>query len=186
MIRLRAGRRRRLTPARASGGAGETFRRIRYREAPPSGRTLGRPPAASAPSLRRGRLGRSPFRLDRAERERGAASLEMVIIFPIVLLVSLAAVQAGLWMYARSLCLAAAQEGALVGAAIDSSPAQAERAAVVFLEEAAPRFAQVPVVDVARGFEQVSVTVTARIPTVLPGFLDQVEQTAALPVERYT
>jgi Flp pilus assembly protein TadG len=110
----------------------------------------------------------------------------MVIIFPIVLLVSLAAVQAGLWMYARSLCLAAAQEGALVGATLGSSPAQAERAAVAFIEDAAPRFAQVPVVEVARGAEQVTVTVTARIPTVLPGFLDQVDQTAALPVERYT
>jgi hypothetical protein len=110
----------------------------------------------------------------------------MVVIFPVVLLVSLVAVQAGLWMYARSLCLAAAQEGVLVGAAIDSNQVEAEQATLEFIAQAAPRFAGAALVSVTRSSDQISVTVRAEIPAVLPGLLNRVDQTASLPLEMYT
>ncbi|MDR1386759.1 MAG: pilus assembly protein [Propionibacteriaceae bacterium] len=147
------------------------------------------PSSSGGPDRTVGRWRRPP-RYDRSSRrdrrESGAVSIEMVVIFPVVLLVSLVAVQAGLWMYARSLCLAAAQEGVLVGAAIDSNQVEAEQATLEFIAQAAPRFAGAALVSVTRSSDQISVTVRAEIPAVLPGLLNRVDQTASLPLEMYT
>ncbi len=45
-----------------------------------------------------------PRRTGHPRRDRGALSLEMAILFPLVLTLTFGAVQVGLWFQARSMC----------------------------------------------------------------------------------
>jgi Flp pilus assembly protein TadG len=122
----------------------------------------------------------------RAGRERGSVTLETVIVFPCVLLLFWGALQTGFWFHARNTCLAAAEEGARVGAAIDGSSATAEQAVSTFLAQAANGLITSPKVDVNRGITEIVVTVEADGLSLVPGFQVHVVQTARLPVERIT
>jgi len=119
-------------------------------------------------------------------RERGSATLETVIVFPCLLLLIWGAVQAGLWYHARNVCLAAAQEGARAGAAIDGTAWTARAAALTFPSLAGDGFVSGWSVEAARTAGTVTVTVTADGLALVPGFPVTVTQAAALPVERVT
>ena len=60
-------------------------------------------------------------------RDRGSVTLEVSILAPVLLLVVFTIIQVGLWSYARSLALGAAQEGVAAGRAY-GAPAEAGRA----------------------------------------------------------
>ncbi|MDR0417019.1 MAG: pilus assembly protein, partial [Propionibacteriaceae bacterium] len=61
----------------------------------------GAAPAAARP----GRGVPTGWAVSRGGRERGSVTLETVILFPLVMLVTVGAIQLGLWFYARSVCL---------------------------------------------------------------------------------
>ncbi len=55
--------------------------------------------------------------------DRGDTSIQMAIVFPFVLLATVAVIQASMWYYARQIALAAAREGLTAARAYESSPA---------------------------------------------------------------
>lgn len=122
-------------------------------------------------------------------RERGSATLELVVVFPVVLLLIIGGVQGALYYHARSVALAAAQEGARAAAAEGATPGAGQAAAAAFIaatggDDVLPG-AQV---DATRTPTTAAVTVTGRALTVLavPGLDLRVAQSATLPVERIT
>jgi Flp pilus assembly protein TadG len=135
------------------------------------------------------RAGPPPRRLTRLGRgERGSASVEIAILFPVVLLVITAVVQYGLWFHARSLALAAAQEGVTAARVYQADPtAGTQRAAAFTRDHATDTLTDVTVRATTRGQGRVGIEVTGRALTILPGLPGlAVTQRAEGPVERFT
>ncbi|GAB3314326.1 hypothetical protein GCM10027451_29150 [Geodermatophilus aquaeductus] len=117
--------------------------------------------------------------------ERGAASVEVAITFPVVLLLVMTLIQGALWFYARSLALGAAQEGAREGRVQPASTARAQSAAEDFLDQTAADLLTERDVTVSGSPATITVTVTGTSLSLLPGLSGwSVTQTAVGPVER--
>ena len=118
--------------------------------------------------------------------DRGSATLELAIVFPVLLLIITVVIQYGLWFHARSVALTAAEEG-VTAARTTGAPAEAgtERA-LTFVAEHASSTLIGPVAHQAVTATQVSVTVTGHSLAVLPGLAMAVTGTASGPVERFT
>ena len=126
--------------------------------------------------------------LAHSRRDDGSASLEIAILGPALLLLVFAIVQAGLWFYARSLALAAAQEGVAAARAYEASGDAGVARARSFLDQAAGDSLQAATVSRAG-----STATTARVEvrglalSVLPGVPGlPVSQAARASVERFT
>jgi Flp pilus assembly protein TadG len=119
--------------------------------------------------------------------ERGSATLELAILAPVLLLVVFTVVQVGLWSYARSLALGAAQEGVAAGRA-HGAPAHAGMVrAEAFLDSSAGDSLRDRAVAVRREAGLLRVEVTGRALSVLPGVPGlPVRQSAQGPLERYS
>lgn len=117
------------------------------------------------------------------DKQRGSVTLEMVIIFPALLIMLFAAVQTGLWFHARNIAMTAAQEGARAAAAYNSSSSEGSSVAASYAIEAGGRS---PQVSVTRTSTLTTVTVTLDGFTLIPGVLPQltIEQSATMPLER--
>ena len=121
-----------------------------------------------------------------ARRDRGASSVEMVLALPIVLTVLFLAVKAGMWFYARSIALAAAQSGARTSALLDSSLQAGLSDARSFATGVGGTTLSDITVTGDRSVTSTTVTVSGHTVRLVP-FMDlTVSQTATLPVERYT
>ena len=149
---------------------------------PPTGRVAGH-----ATSQRASPSARSRSTAPRAA-ERGSASLEIAILGPALLLLIFSIVQAGLWFYARSLALAAAQEGASAGSAYAAPPdAGAVRAHQFLTEQAGDSLQAVTVSTAGTTATEVRIQVAGRALSVLPGVPGlPITQSATAPVERFT
>nr|WP_281431544.1 TadE/TadG family type IV pilus assembly protein [Kineosporia corallincola] len=113
--------------------------------------------------------------------------MELVVIFPAVLLVIFAVVQGALYYFASSSALAAAQEGARTAAGENSSAAAGQQAAGAFSARVAGNMLQTPGVVASRTATTATVTVSGHSLSVLPGFAGiGISQTASVPVERLT
>jgi Flp pilus assembly protein TadG len=121
-------------------------------------------------------------------REAGSTTLETVIVFPAIVLLTIGVLQAGFWMLGRSVALGAAQEAARAGAAIDGSNTAAQAEGRDFASQTAHGLLRDVTVAVNRGPYQVTVAVTGTILDITPllPFPDTVTQSASLPVERRT
>src|SRR3954462_10073861 len=151
------------------------------RSAGPRGRTAPSRPGPAHGSRASGAAGR------RRSGERGAASVELAVVFPVVLLLVMTLIQAALWFYARSIALGAAQEGAREGGAQPASTARAESPAEAFLEATAQDLLTGRDVAVAGSPASIAVTVTGTSLSLFPGLSGwSVAQTAVGPVERPT
>ena len=123
----------------------------------------------------------------RLSGERGAASVELAVTFPVVLLLVMTLIQAALWFYARSVALGAAQEGAREGRVQPASTARAQSAAEGFLDQTAADLLTDRDVSVTGSATMVAVTVTGTSISLFPGLSGwSVTQTAVGPVERPT
>jgi len=110
----------------------------------------------------------------------------MVLALPIVLTVLFLAVQAGMWFYARSIALAAAQSGARTSAMLDSSLQAGLSDARSFATGVGGTTLSDIMVTGDRSATRTTVTVSGHTVRLVP-FMDlTVSQTATLPVERYT
>ena len=120
-------------------------------------------------------------------REVGSATLELVVLIPVLLLVVTVVVQAGLWFHARSLALVAAQEGVSVARTYRAdTSAGAARAAQFLAEHAGDQLTAVTITGAADG-TTVRVDVTGRSLSLLPGVSGPlVHQSAQGPIERFT
>lgn len=115
-------------------------------------------------------------------RERGSVTIEMVIIFPVLLIVLFGSVQTGLWFHNRNIAMTAAQEGARAAAAYESTSAAGQESADNFATAAG---GQDPTVTVSKTGTLVTVTVSLEGFALLPGLIPlKVEQSATMPLER--
>ncbi|MFJ3826000.1 TadE/TadG family type IV pilus assembly protein [Streptomyces nodosus] len=102
--------------------------------------------------------------------DRGDAAIEMAIIFPVVVLLSFMVVQASVWYYAKQIALTAAREGVQAATAYQSSDAAGSARARSVLNRVAGDSLLGPAVSTAgSNAERVTVTVTGRAPSLLPG-----------------
>lgn len=131
---------------------------------------------------------RRPRRRPPRRGERGAATLELVVLFPVVLLITFGVIEGALWYHARNVALAAAEEGVRVatvnGGSLDDGLAEARS----FAARAGADGVLSAVSVSGRGSEaEVTVTVEGASQSLFPGWTGhQVSQTASGPVERFT
>lgn len=122
-----------------------------------------------------------------AHGERGSVTLELAVVFPVFLLLLIAAVQAGLYFYARAIALTAAQQGVqaarLQQHTLDDGLAAARGYA---LHAGGGSLHHVAVDPAGSTATAVRITVTGTAVSLLPGVDWPVSQQAAGPRERYT
>lgn len=119
--------------------------------------------------------------------QRGSVTIETVVLVPALFALMFTGVQAGLWYHARTVALAAAQEGARAAALEGATAGQGTTAALAFV--AAAGGADVLPGVTATGTRTpatASVTVSGTALSVVPGWTPSVTQTATYPVERIT
>ena len=117
--------------------------------------------------------------------ERGLATVEFVVVFPLLFLCILAVVQFGMWAHAAHVATAAAQEGARAARAEDGSAAAGQARALALVSAAGSAVLVGPQAAASRGADEVRVEVTGHAASVLPGVSLPVRAVAAGPVERY-
>jgi Flp pilus assembly protein TadG len=124
-----------------------------------------------------------------SERERGSSAIELVLVTPVLVALVFAVVQAALLWNAQHAAVAAAQQGArLARTAVQSgeSDAQVRAATVAYLRSLGASVTDTPAVAVRRTNGWVTVTVTARAVSVLPGATLTVHGSSRGPVETFT
>jgi Flp pilus assembly protein TadG len=138
-------------------------------------------PSATARRPRRRRDGGDRW------RDRGSATLEIAILGPAILALTFTLVQAGLWFYARSLALAAAQEGVTAARAYNATATAGTNRAQAFLAQQAGDSITGAAVAAGTTTTTVQITVTGRALSVLPGVPGPVvSQSAYAERERFT
>lgn len=120
----------------------------------------------------------------REHGERGASTVETVVIYPVILLLIFTMVQAGLWYHSREVALHTANAASTAASAENAGDESGYAAANDFLNRAGAL--QETGVTVERGGETVTVTVTGRSPSLVPGVaLPLISQTSVAAIERY-
>lgn len=123
----------------------------------------------------------------RRRDDRGSASIELIIILPALFAVMFLGLQGALYYHARTVAIAAAQEGARAAGAEHGRTSDGISAAHAFIADAGGS-------DVLAG-SSVSGDRTATVATlrvvgkslsVIPGWTPIVRQSASVPVERLT
>ncbi|MET7390490.1 TadE family protein [Streptomyces sp. NPDC005534] len=111
----------------------------------------------------------------------------MAIVFPFVLLATIAVIQASMWYFARQIALTAAREGASAARAYQADPGDgAARARDVLARTAGDSLAGYTVSADSDG-QRVRVLVSGRAMSMIPGVAGlQVRQSASGTVERFT
>jgi hypothetical protein len=111
----------------------------------------------------------------------------MAIVFPLVLLATLAVIQASMWYYARQIALTAAREGATAARAYQASPADGAARARTVLARTAGDSLRAYSVSASSTGARVQVEVTGSALSIIPGVSGlHLMQRASGPVERWT
>ena len=122
-----------------------------------------------------------------APRDQGSASVQLVILMPALFLLMFTGMQAALIYHARTVAIAAAQEGARAAAAQWGTVDAGHAAAEAFIAAAGGDDVLGGVtVSVALDGATATVTVAGDTLSVVPGWEPVVVQSAAAPVERIT
>jgi Flp pilus assembly protein TadG len=118
--------------------------------------------------------------------DRGALTLSYVIVLPFVFLFIMVVIQASFWFLARQAALAAARQGADAARTLNASLTAGPAAAIAFAEQAGSGYLLDPVAT-TRGstVSTVSVRVTGRIPSFVPGLVVHVTETVQAPRENF-
>ena len=122
-----------------------------------------------------------------AGRERGSSSIQMVILMPALFSIMFLGMQGALYYHARTVAIAAAQEGARAAGSQNGTAAGGISAASSFVSDAGGK-------DVLPGAHMTggrsattaTMTVTGTSLSVIPGWSPAVSQSASVPVERIT
>lgn len=124
-------------------------------------------------------------RRSRARGERGDATVEMVIVAPVLIFLIMCIVQFGLWMHASRIADAAARDGVaearLEGAGRDTSGDAARRT----LDRLADGLILGSHVSASRDADRVTVSVTGSVRAVIPGIELPVAGWADGSIERF-
>lgn len=123
----------------------------------------------------------------RTRDERGSVAIQMVFVLPALFAVMFLGVQASLYYHARSVALAAAEEGAREAAGQTGSQDSGVAVASTFLQDAGGADVMTNTnVTGTRSAVTATVTVTGTTLSVIPGWKGTVSQRASMPVERIT
>lgn len=119
--------------------------------------------------------------------ERGSVSIQLVILLPALFAVMFLGMQAALFYHARTVAIAAAQEGARAAGGENGKESDGIRAADAFLAEAGGDDVLAGATTTAhRSATTATVVVRGRSLSVIPGWSPVVRQSASVPVERLT
>jgi Flp pilus assembly protein TadG len=114
-------------------------------------------------------------------------SIELVILLPALFAVMFLGMQAALYYHARTVAIAAAQEGARTAGAETGRESDGVRAADAFVTEAGGDDVLPGATSAAhRTTTTATVTVHGFSLSVIPGWTPEVQQSATVPVERLT
>lgn len=121
-------------------------------------------------------------------RDDGSVTVELSILFPALLLLVTALVQYGLWFHARSVALAAAQQGVVAAAAYQAPPgAGIDDATAFVIAHGSQTLLDATATQGVPAPGRVSVEVSGRSVSLIPGMPGPaVVQSATSPVERFT
>lgn len=135
------------------------------------------------------RTPRPPHPTEQAERrrgERGNATIQIAILFPAMLLIVLACIQASVYWYCHEAALSAAQEGVRVTAANDGTVGKGTDRANAFLKRIAGTLIESTQVTGHRTNRESSITIRGTAMSLIPGIPWTVSATATLPSEEYS
>lgn len=118
--------------------------------------------------------------------DRGDASIQMAIVYPFVLLATIAVIQASMWYYARQIALTAAREGVTAARAYQAGPGDGTARAREVLGRTAGDSLRSPSVTAGSNGERVRVQVSGIAQSMIPGVPGlTITQSASGPVERW-
>ncbi|MGW6404476.1 TadE/TadG family type IV pilus assembly protein [Streptomyces sp. NPDC055134] len=116
--------------------------------------------------------------------DRGDSVVEFAVIFPVVLILVFTVIEGALYFHARSVAARAAQVGVDAGRSYDASPDDGAAAARDFLARTG-NSVEGSKVAVDSGGNQIAVTVTGTVSSLVPGLEFTVRQRAQAPVEEF-
>lgn len=124
----------------------------------------------------------------RAKRDDGDTSIQMAIIFPFIILLTIAVVQVSMWYHARNIALTAAREGVNVARGYQASPSDGAARARSTLERIGGDSLHGPGVSTdGSTADTVEITVSGTAVSMLPGIPGlHISQSASAARERWT
>jgi len=137
----------------------------------------------------RARPGTSGSRLPNrpGQDERGSASLELLILLPALFALLFLGMQTALIFHARTVAIAAAQEGARAASGEHGRQSDGVQAATAFVADAGgDDVLPAATATATRTTTTATVVVRGRSLSVIPGWSPVIRQSASLPVERLT
>jgi hypothetical protein len=118
--------------------------------------------------------------------DRGALILSYVAVLPFVFLFLMVIIQAAFWFLARDAALAAARQGTDAARALNAPRSAGPTAALTFARAVGAGYLQDPrATTTGSSSATVSVTVTGRVPSFVPGLVVNVSETAQAPAEEF-
>jgi len=119
--------------------------------------------------------------------ERGSVTIELVILLPALFAVMFLGMQAALFYHARTVAIAAEQEGAKAAGGENGTESDGISAASAFVSDAGGDDVLINATATAnRTATTVTVVVEGHSLSVIPGWSPVVRQAASVPVERLT
>lgn len=135
------------------------------------------------------RLSRRAVRRGRAGRDRGSVTVEVAILFPLLIVITLGGIQMAMWFHARELCQASAQAGIRAARAEGAPAGSGSRAAADYMKRTGAGSVDNPSAD-EEGSTATTVRVHVRgtVPSLvpLPGISFTIDQSASAGRERFT
>jgi Flp pilus assembly protein TadG len=117
--------------------------------------------------------------------ERGAATVEVVLLFPAMILMVWIALGAGMYHWGRTAALNAAQTGAAAAAPGDGTLADCEQAARDMAATVGDALSSLRI-SCTLTATTATATVSGSVLSLVPGWTPSLTQTATVPVERLT
>ena len=128
---------------------------------------------------------RARWRRVAARPDAGAVTAELVVATPLLLLMIMFVIQAGVWLHATNVAQAAATRAASTAAAYQGSAAAGQAAGAQTLAAIGSGVLKTPAVSVTRTATEVRVEVTGTAASVVPGVHWTVRAVVVRPVERF-
>ena len=117
--------------------------------------------------------------------QRGSSTVEVAVLLPLIMLLLMVVVQAGIYFHTRAVAVTAARKGVTAARVETGSVADGERVAGQFLDQNGAALTNRQV-DVSRSRDTATVTVTGDVASVIFGVPFTVTITVDAPVEQVT
>ncbi|WP_063766917.1 TadE/TadG family type IV pilus assembly protein [Streptomyces sp. NRRL S-813] len=122
----------------------------------------------------------------RLRSDRGNGSVEVAVLAVVVLMLVFTIIQVGLYYHARKVAQSAARQGVDTGRQFGSSPGDGVAQAQEFLAKFGNSVRGASVSSAGSTAEELHITVTGHVATLVPGLELTVTQDAHGPIERWT